>query len=1076
MKPIVRSVVLFFVAATALALVGCSPAAKKARYLKQAEQSFQNGRYDEAEIHYKNVMKIEPQNAEAIGHLGIIYAEQGRIGHAIPLILKAAELLPQDLELQTKLAQINLSVGNLKDARAAASFVLERQPQNEEVPLILAAAATNPAEISNLKSRLRNLPPSAKDGPAVLTALSLLELRSGDTAAAQELLAKALTANPKFAAAHAGLGSILWAQNKLEEASKAYRLAAENSPARSPRRLQFAQFKIQNGDLAAGKQFLEEQTKTSPDWLMPWTLLAEVALLEKNYEACSQYLDKVSTRDPLLLEGMLARGRLALARGTPEKAVEEFERLLKNYPRIAPAHLQLGLAYLATGNTARASASLRQALVLAPSNIEATMALANVYLRSGDPASALALLRPVVSKQPRLLQPRLLLAEGYRQQRNFDEALQVYRQIETDFPGSPQTSFLTGLVFFQNKQLTDARRAFAQALERSPGFLPALERIVALDVVEQKFDAAFQRVETELARDPSSSRTRFLLAKLLLAKNEPARAIEELRKTINAEPDNAEAAFLLAQLYLRNNEDQKAIENLNSLVAKNDRDLGAWLLLAQIREQRQEYAAARDAYEKAIALNPRLGSALNNVAVIYSEHLNDPAKAQAAAQKARELMPQEPHTADTLAWILVKKGQYRWALSLLEESAAKLPDSAVIHYHLGMARYMTGAEEPARVALQAAIDLNPNFPEGDDARLRLALLSLDPVANPEQDRAILDKVLSNYPNDPVALSKLAALQQREGSVEKAIATLRKSAAANSGVAAPLVSLGRLYADQNDTAKALECAKAARKIDPDNPRTAGALGRIAFEAGDHLWAASLLQEAAQNLPNDPALLYDAGMALYSVGRIEEATAVFQSASESDIPNKSQEATSLSCRKALALLAVAKAPSLADRDRVQQSLSTDPQFAPALMAQAALDELEGNPAAARAAYEKVVARFPDFTPAKIRIAILAAAQPGLDSKALELAQQARAGQPDNVDLARALGIMLQRKGGDANRAITLLKQAAIARPNDAELFYNLALAQLQARDKAAARLSLTKAVSAGLAPDAANELRRNIDALK
>ncbi|MFT3868838.1 MAG: tetratricopeptide repeat protein [Nibricoccus sp.] len=1062
--------VLAFSLLCGLVLGGCSPQAKKARYLEQADRNFQSGKYDEAEINYKNILKIDGQNPQAFARLGLIYAEQGRIGQAVPFVLKARELQPDNLDLRLKIAQLNLLVGNPKDAQAEADYVLTHRPQDPEAPLVLAAATTKPKDVAALRSRFETLPA----GAPVLTALGLMELRQGNAKAAEPLLRQALTLNPKFAAAHSGLGHLYLQQNDKTHAIESFRSGAENSPTRSPFRLQYAQFMIQTGDVAGGKRYLEEMTRSTPDYLTPGTMLAEVALMEKQYKASADYIEKILLRDPQNLEALFIRGRLQLAQGNTAKAIEELERLLKIYPRTPLAHYQLGLAYLAAGNATAAANSLRQTLSLMPGQTEATLALANLNLRTGDPSAALVLLKPLVQQQPKNSQARLLLAETHRMQKNFDEALKIYRQLEVDFPGNAQNALLTGLVHLQLNQPAEARQAFNQALARSPGLVPALERLATLDLVENKLDDALRRVETELVRNPSSAGAHTLLGKICIMKKDTARATAELLKAVELQPDNTEACMLLAQLYLQSHEDEKALANLQTVVGKNPRDVGAWMLTAQIYEQRKNYPAARDAYEKIIAVDPRIGSAYNNLACLYSDQLNEPEKALAAAQKARELMPQEPHVADTLAWIAFKKGQYRWALSLLEESASKLTDSPTIFFHLGMARCMLGQEEPARLAFQQAADLGKDFPELQENQQRLAMLSLTPDSATAENRALLEKILTAQPNDPTALTRLAAFEERDGARPKAIATLQKAAAANPANATPLIRLARLHALSKDTAKALEAARAARKIEPDDPTIAHTLGQIAYQSGDYGWAASLLSEATQKLPDDPALLHEAGLAYYAVGRVADAEANLQKAlslleaKPIAIPLNAPDASQI--RTLLEMIDLSQAPKPSAVGQIQQVLAADPNHVAALMASAALLEQQGDFAGARQACEKALARFPDFIPAKARIAVLAAAQPTFDAKAYELAQQARAALPNDPEIARALGILLFKKGGEPSRAVTLLKQAVPAKANDPELLYYLGLAQQQSKDTAGARQSLQKAIDSGLRPDLAAEARK------
>ena len=133
------------VAVALLVIVGasCSPAARKARHLERANRYFGSGQYDKAEVEYMNVLLIERENSQAIGHLGLIYSEQGRLGRAAPFLLKGRELEPNNLDLRLKLGLIYLAAGKLKEARDEANFVLDRRPQDDEAPLLLAEAANH---------------------------------------------------------------------------------------------------------------------------------------------------------------------------------------------------------------------------------------------------------------------------------------------------------------------------------------------------------------------------------------------------------------------------------------------------------------------------------------------------------------------------------------------------------------------------------------------------------------------------------------------------------------------------------------------------------------------------------------------------------------------------------------------------------------------------------------------------------------------------------------------------------------------------------------------------------------------
>src|SRR5436305_9737101 len=84
------------------------------------------------------------------------------------------------------------------------------------------------------------------------------------------------------------------------------------------------------------------------------------------------------------------------------------------------------------------------------------------------------------------------------------------------------------------------------------------------------------------------------------------------------------------------------MKDLETDQAKNPHYSPALLTSGIIYERMGDFAKARDSYEKVLALNPNFVPALNNLAYIYSEKLNNLNRAGDLARKAHELAPAEP--------------------------------------------------------------------------------------------------------------------------------------------------------------------------------------------------------------------------------------------------------------------------------------------------------------------------------------------------------------------------------------------------------------------------------------------------
>lgn len=1074
-----QTLLRFVVVVTLVAFsTGCSPQAKKAKHRENADRQYQNGQFDRAEVEYLNVLKLDPQDGHAAGRLGLIYTAQGRMSRAIAYIMRGHELQPDDLEVRLKIAQLYLATGKIPEAKTEVNFILEKKPQDPEAPSLLIATMANPGEADSIKSQLLNLPPPAPERAPVLSALALLALRLGRPDEAESLLQRAKAADESFASLYSVEAALHIARQNLAEANKSFQKAAELSPPRSPRHVQYAQFKIRTGDTATGIKLLEEITTKVPDYIPAWVALAEVCLAQNKLAECDAAITKALARDSQNLEALILRGRLHNVRNETEKALNLYEKLVATYPRAPVIYQELGRTYATMGDLTKATNSLSQAMALAPNSPEAAILLARVHNRKGDLNAAVVLLRRTVEQSPHLTQAHLILAETYRNQGNFDGALAIYEKLEQQSPSNAQMPMFKGMVLAQQRKGREARDAFERAFSLSPDNPLALEQLVNLELQDKNYQSAFSRVESEMTKNSKlEGFGHLLLAKILLAQDDKTQAETHLKRVIELMPDSPTGYFLLAGIYARSNQEEKALAQLTEVLNRDPKQITALMLSSVIHGQRGNHDLAKAGYEKLIAINPRSMVALNNLAYLYSERFNDLDKAHELAQRARQLAPSEPHNADTLGWILHKKRQYPWALSLLLDAAEKLPEQAEVHYHLGLTHYMMGAEEPARTALERAIQLNPAANWVVRAQNALAVLSLNSTANNQVALALIDKALAERPEDPIALARLAALQEQEGKIELAIASLTSALKNNSHNINLLLNLARLHEAANNPSKAVEYAKEARKQAPDDGNVAQILGRLAYQSGDHSWASSLLQEATRKQPNSPDLLFDYAQALFSTGRVGDAQSTLRSALQiaKDQPGSpfthGEEAKIM-----LELIPLADVPGEAVKrvKDIEAELARRPNSAPALMAAAAVSEHQLQPELARQKYEKLLSHFPEFFPAKRRLVLLSSHQKVFDQRTYDYALQTRKAYPNDSQIAKVLGVQNFLKG-DFARTIPLLKEAIVAHQTDAESYYYLGQAQLQVKNSSEGRSALEQSMRLGLPADLAASAERALKSL-
>ncbi len=237
----------------------------------------------------------------------------------------------------------------------------------------------------------------------------------------------------------------------------------------------------------------------------------------------------------------------------------------------------------------------------------------------------------------------------------------------------------------------------------------------------------------------------------------------------------------------------------------------------------KNYAAAAAAYEKFFAVDYKDAVVLNGAAYGYvQDGGTNLGRAYEVALKAQALDPHSGYIADTVAWILFKQGKYDEALESfrLGVNPVMLAREAVISFHLGMAYYMLMQEDAARTAFQNVVRGGQASPELEQAKKCLEILDINERAPTSKLIAKLKTRLTEVPDDPVALSRLAGLFEQDGGVRR------------------------------------------------DSLVSKALGLQAYRRGEYARAAQYLTESGKERPSDADLFFYLGMAWNRLNRHTE----------------------------------------------------------------------------------------------------------------------------------------------------------------------------------------------------------------
>ena len=1054
------------VALAVVLVTGCSKQAKKARLLRDADTYFKAGNYDKAKVSYLNVLGLDPQNAIAFERIGAMWQDDVAPLRAAPFLKKASELDPNNVENRIRLARCYLAVGTFKEAKTEVLGVLQQMPANGDAIMVLAESAHSKEDIEAAAQQIEKFP-NRNDVSFHLASASLF-LRKGDAMAATISVRQALAVDPKSSAAHMAMGDLYLFQKDVKQAAEEYKKAADLGPIRSTERLKYAAFKSATSDVEETRRVATEMTKQAPDYLPGWVLLAELASKDKKYDEALSLLENVFGRDPEYVDGRRLQSEVLMEKGETKKAVQVLEQLDKTYAGVPLIKYQLARAYFKSNNVSQAKRVLEQAVSSNPGYLDAVLLLAETNIRTGHSESAIEPLARVLRTNPEQRRAALLLATAYGVLDRPDEAVAVLQEQANRSPKDPQPYAALGLTYRRAKKYDEARQEFEKAAQLDPNNVALVAQLVELDLQQKRFDAARQRIRNHFQGKADSADAHFWEARVLAAEGKWDGVEAHLRRTLDLDRDFSGAYDLLVQSYIATNKLPQAIKELQDLLAKSPKNSSALMTLALVYDRMKDYPKERDAYEQALAINPTSVLALNNLAYLYAEHLNDLDKAYDFAHKARELQGDDATIADTLGWVLYKRGDYQQALSILQHSAEKAPESPEIQFHLGMTASMMGQTDVAKSAFRAAANSDSDFEGKEESKRRLASLEVGTAELSDLSLAQLEAMTKQQPNDVLSQIRLGEAYQKQGAFDQASAAFEQALKLNPKLAVPTIKLAELYAGPlHNNEKALAYGKKARELAPTDPRITILLGKVAYQTGNFSWSYSLLQEAARQRRDDPAVVYTLGWSAYAMGKVNEARDLMQKVAAAG----GNTAEIAEAKKFLAFTAV-------DQDRkqlvvaegeVQKELAANGDYVPALMAQAALYTQHGQAKQAIEIYNRILRRFPDLAPAQKHLSALYAQDQSMMAAAYDLASKARKSLPDDPELAELLArLSYERK--EFARARQLLEETARTKRLDADSLFYLGMSQLQTKQTNEARGVLNEALTNGLQEPFATEAKR------
>jgi tetratricopeptide (TPR) repeat protein len=330
-------------------------------HARQAQEFLRANRPDDAAREFSAILKLDPNNVNARGNLGVTLYFKGDYAGAVPHLRAALKLRPNLTKIQALLGMSEKRIGQT----AAALADLEKAfPQLQEEKLRIQTGmelieiyygASQLEKASAVVGMLRQTAPENTD--VLYTAFRIHSDLAGESMLAMAMLA------PKSARMHQMMAQQMAREGNTDAAITHYREAVRLDP--HVPGLHFELAEALNLSSNASDQEQVEKAYQAALAENPFdgkaeTRLGDIALRTSDLESALKHYKRALELQPQDAEACLGIGRTLIQMHRPAEAESYLKRSVELEPFTAAAHYRLSLVYRAAGRTTDAQKELAE--------------------------------------------------------------------------------------------------------------------------------------------------------------------------------------------------------------------------------------------------------------------------------------------------------------------------------------------------------------------------------------------------------------------------------------------------------------------------------------------------------------------------------------------------------------------------------------------------------------------------------------------------------------------------------------------------------------------------------------------
>ena len=225
----------------------------------------QTQRGDEALDHFKRAATLDPNNDSTIHNLAKAYLRRGRFSEAAEAFSRLVALRPRSSDFRVDFGAVLSRLARNNEAEQQYLEAVRLEPDHPVAHLNLGMIYFDKNQLQDAKQHFLKASQVDLREPLALIYLGLIEAHSGDRAAAERYYLEAVRRKPDSAEARAELGTLLVNGGRILEGTAHLRAALQADPNNALANFTLGQLMVKNGRVAEAREHFTKALEGHPN-------------------------------------------------------------------------------------------------------------------------------------------------------------------------------------------------------------------------------------------------------------------------------------------------------------------------------------------------------------------------------------------------------------------------------------------------------------------------------------------------------------------------------------------------------------------------------------------------------------------------------------------------------------------------------------------------------------------------------------------------------------------------------------------------------------------------------------------